>query len=233
MARRLVLSCEHASYKIPAAYKQVFHGQAALLRSHRGWDPGALDVASRLQRCFNAPLLTARYSRLLVDLNRSPTHPRVFSTISRALPVASRVELLQTVHQPHWDAVIDAVRQAGAQPSRRAPAPVVHLAVHSFTPTLDGVERSCEIGLLYDPRRAAEQKLALDLQRVLQAPDRRVRRNYPYRGVADGLPTALRRRFPGRAYAGLELELNQRWLAQVGASAAASLLGEALRALGF
>jgi hypothetical protein len=40
-------------------------------------------------------------------------------------------------------------------------------------------------------------------------PALRVRRNYPYRGQADGLPTWLRRKFPDRAYVGLEFELNQ------------------------
>jgi hypothetical protein len=37
-----------------------------------------------------------------------------------------------------------------------------------------------------------------------------VRRNYPYRGVSDGLPTHLRRRFRERCYAGVELEVNQK-----------------------
>ena len=36
-----------------------------------------------------------------------------------------------------------------------------------------------------------------------------MRRNYPYRGRADGLPTWLRRKFPDRAYVGVEFELNQ------------------------
>ena len=37
----------------------------------------------------------------------------------------------------------------------------------------------------------------------------RVRMNYPYRGVSDGLTRALRRRHGDRDYAGIELELNQ------------------------
>jgi hypothetical protein len=46
----------------------------------------------------------------------------------------------------------------------------------------------------------------------LEAPGLRVRRNYPYRGVADGFTTALRRRFPADLYLGIELEVNQRLL---------------------
>jgi hypothetical protein len=37
----------------------------------------------------------------------------------------------------------------------------------------------------------------------------RVRRNYPYAGKADGLTAYLRRLFPGAAYLGVELEVNQ------------------------
>ena len=36
-----------------------------------------------------------------------------------------------------------------------------------------------------------------------------LRRNYPYRDVADGLATWLRRRFADPDYAGFELEVNQ------------------------
>ena len=38
----------------------------------------------------------------------------------------------------------------------------------------------------------------------------RVRRNYPYRGYADGLTTHLRRRHRGRCYLGIEIEVNQK-----------------------
>jgi hypothetical protein len=37
-----------------------------------------------------------------------------------------------------------------------------------------------------------------------------VRRNYPYRGSADGLTTHLRRLHPDGRYAGVEIEVNQK-----------------------
>ena len=37
-----------------------------------------------------------------------------------------------------------------------------------------------------------------------------VRRNYPYAGKSDGLPTHLRRRFQDACYCGIELEINQK-----------------------
>jgi predicted N-formylglutamate amidohydrolase len=88
---------------------------------------------------------------------------------------------------------------------------VVHVGVHTFTPTLNGRRRTADIGLLYDPDRPFEVEIAdaLALRLRAVAPRLRVRRNYPYRGAADGLTTTLRRRFPGSRYAGLEIEVNQ------------------------
>ncbi len=90
---------------------------------------------------------------------------------------------------------------------------VFHVAVHSFTNYLDG-ERNADIGLLYDPRRA-EKGLCVRWEEILNEldPALRVRRNYPYRGEADGLPTWLRRKFPDRAYVGVESSSIRPWSA--------------------
>jgi hypothetical protein len=42
------------------------------------------------------------------------------------------------------------------------------------------------------------------------APAFSVRRNYPYRGTADGFTTYLRRQLSSSPYLGIELEINQR-----------------------
>ena len=62
-------------------------------------------------------------------------------------------------------------------------------------------------------------------------PALRVRRNYPYRGAADGLPTWLRRRFPARVYLGVELEANQAYLAGPRRAELARALAETLAVL--
>ncbi|HKU87791.1 MAG TPA: N-formylglutamate amidohydrolase, partial [Casimicrobiaceae bacterium] len=45
-------------------------------------------------------------------------------------------------------------------------------------------------------------------------------RNYPYRGRSDALTRYLRERFDAAAYAGIELEINQRHVRNGGAIAA-------------
>jgi len=97
---------------------------------------------------------------------------------------------------------------------------VIHIAAHSFTPVLDGVARTADVGLLYDPARAGEVHLCARWQAALAAlaPQLRTRRNYPYRGKSDGLCSWLRRRFDERAYVGIELEVNQKHVFRGGAS---------------
>lgn len=202
----LLLSCEHGGNRVPAAYRELFAGQAALLATHRGYDIGALAAARHLRDAWGAPLVAATTTRLLVDLNRSPGHHRRFSEFTRSLPAAERARILARHYAPYRDDV--AARVAAAVAAGRR---VWHVSVHSFVAALDGQERGCDVGLLYDPSRPMERRLGRDWQAGLRrhAPGLRVRRNFPYRGVADGLVTALRRQFGPRQYAGLELELNQ------------------------
>ncbi len=203
----MVVTCEHGGNRVPRRDRSLFAHAGRALASHRGFDAGALDVARRLARAWRAPLFSATTTRLLVDLNRSPHNPAVFSAHTRGLPRARRDALLDRHHRPHW-------RRVRAALAERT-GPVLHLAVHSFTPVLRGMRRDFGIGILYDPKRRAERSLALVWQRRLARalPGVGVRRNAPYRGDADGLTTALRRELPARHYLGIELELNQRLIA--------------------
>jgi predicted N-formylglutamate amidohydrolase len=207
----LVVSCEHGGKRVPAPLAALFRGRARWLASHRGWDPGALTAARALARATGAPLVAHTITRLLVDANRSPSNPAVFSAATRRLAPDCRALLLDHYHRPHWQRVRRALRAAGARGR-----PVLHVAVHSFTPRFRGERRDFEIGLLYDPRRRRERSLAAGWKRRLYEldPELRVRRNAPYRGDADGLTTALRRELGASRYLGLELELAQAALAR-------------------
>lgn len=209
----LVVTAEHGGNRVPRPYRDLFRDAGPLLGSHRGWDPGSLDLARRIADRLDAPLVSSTVTRLLVDLNRSAHNPRVFSEITRGLDRPDRHELLRRWHRPHWGAAERAVADALAGADR-----VVHLAIHTFTPELGGVVRRPDIALLYDPRRDGERGLAARWVRLLRervrqgARDRVVARNDPYRGAADGLTTALRRVHPDPAYVGIEIEVNQRHL---------------------
>lgn len=201
---RIVVTCEHATAAVPARWRASMRGADAALASHRGWDPGAEPFARALAEALDAPLVLGRSTRLLVDLNRSPHNPRRFSEWTRVLDRAERAELDTGLHAPHLADVLAAC--AGA-PSR----PVVHVAVHSFDPTLHASRHGVEVGILYDPARPLERVIGPAWAAALRARGVATRRNFPYLGKTDGLATWLRGRLAASCYAGFELELSQAW----------------------
>jgi predicted N-formylglutamate amidohydrolase len=201
----LIITCEHGGHAVPRPYRAVFKGQRELLASHRSYDLGALGLARRMAARFEAPLHAAVTSRLLVDMNRSIGHPRLFSAFTRSLPEKDKQRILREYYAHHRDPIEMAVRQRIA-----AGGSVVHIACHSFAPSLDGRTRSMDVGLLYDPRREDEHRFCAAWKKSLtdRYPDGQIRRNAPYKGVSDGLATYFRKHFAQR-YIGIELEMNQ------------------------
>jgi predicted N-formylglutamate amidohydrolase len=202
----LVLTCEHASNTIPTRYVRYFETRAAqlALSTHAGIDLGALQLARALQRRLGVRLFSGKVSRLLIELNRSNHHPRLWSRFSQRLTEEEKAAVVSSYYDAHRSAVTRHVESIEGEM-------VVHIGVHSFTPSLDGELRNADIGLLYDPRRAREREFCRTWHRLIESaePNLRVRRNYPYRGNTDGFTTTLRRRFSARRYLGIELEVNQ------------------------
>jgi predicted N-formylglutamate amidohydrolase len=225
--RRLLVSCEHGGNEVPAVYAPLFAGASAVLDSHRALDFGALDVARAFGERLGVTPVTATVTRLVVDLNRSPYHRNVFSEYTRALTRGEKRAAMDGHYWPYRKEVERRVERAV-----RAGAFVLHVSAHSFTPALEGEVRNCDVGLLYDPRSGSERRFIAAWQAALgvQAPSLRVRRNYPYRGVSDALVTHLRRAHGHRAYAGVELEVNQKHVGMPGWRALVAALTDALEA---
>jgi predicted N-formylglutamate amidohydrolase len=217
MAERhqFLVTCEHGGNRIPAAYRDSFVGREAVLQSHRGFDFGALAVAREVAQALGATLIFSTISRLLVDLNRSPRHPRLHAEWIQRLPDSSRQQILIDYYLPFRASAEAVIMHALASGKH-----VIHLSSHSFTPELDGIVRAADVGLLYDPARAGEAALCREWHTGLKArePRLRVRRNYPYTGRSDGFAAYLRRRFAADEYIGVELEINQRLLRMGGKS---------------
>ncbi len=206
MADAFLITCEHGGNRIPLPYRELFRGSRALLDSHRGYDPGSLVLARAIAAALRGLLLTSTVSRLLVDLNRSIGHPRVFSAATRGAPAKLRAKILDQYYRPYREQAEHFVSQSVSRGRR-----VIHISAHSFTPKLNGQVRRADVGLLYHPGRRGEVELCARWKAALAstAPELRVRRNYPYAGKGDGLTSHLRLRFPPGAYVGIELEVNQ------------------------
>jgi len=204
-----IVTCEHGGNHVPPPYQALFEGHEDALESHRGHDPGALVLAHELAQALNAPLVSSTTSRLVVELNRSPGHSKLFSEFMRQAPAEVREDALARYYRPYRNEVEHLVAEALREGRR-----VVHISSHSFTPVMGGVTRNADIGLLYDPSREPERALCLRWAAALRehGPQWRVRRNYPYTGKSDGLCTGLRRHFASECYVGIELEINQRFV---------------------
>ena len=77
----LVFVCDHASNALPQLYGTLGLDKGAFA-THIAYDIGAADVTRTLARAFAAHAVLARWSRLLVDLNRGPDDPTLVMQLS-------------------------------------------------------------------------------------------------------------------------------------------------------
>jgi len=206
---KLVLTCEHGGNKIPVKFLLLFAEAQEALNSHRGLDLGALDLFHHLSNlaCFSQ---SNTISRLLIEINRSKGHPKLFSKFTKDLSHKEKIELIETFYFPYRTEVEKKISELIAKGEE-----VLHFSVHSFTPVWKGESRNADIGLLYDPSKPREKSFCKNLkqQLLLQSPSLKIRYNYPYLGIADGFTTHLRTQFP-KKYSGIELEVNQKFTSQ-------------------
>ena len=215
----LILTCEHASNRLPAAFKKAI--PAEVLKTHRAYDIGAVQVFRKLVK-FAKPefYCEGKFSRLFVDLNRTITNKSAFSEYYDALETrdkaaAKKAKTQATAYWQEYRAAIEKFVDSALKPktlaAKSAPT-IIHLGIHSFTPVLNSKVRSTDIGILYDPTRPQERAYANVIKAEIKRlyPAMKVRFNYPYKGTSDGLTTTLRKKF-GPDYVGIEIEINQKF----------------------
>ena len=157
----LILVCEHASRYIPDALNNLGLDETAA-REHIAWDIGALELAEQLSEKIGATLLSANYSRLLIDLNRPrhapdsiPAQSEIYQVPgNRELDEATRECRRQCLFKPfhaRLQQLIDARLAEGR--------PVRVVGIHSFTPIYYGQPRELEAGVLFGQAKAYAQRL--------------------------------------------------------------------------
>lgn len=157
--RPVLLVCDHASRRFPAAVGDLGL-DAAAMECHLAWDIGAGAVTEWVARELDVTAVLAGYSRLVVDCNRNLMDPSAFLEFgdgivipgNRGLTQAEKDRRASELYWPYHYAIdVEVRRLSGVQ------YPPVIIAIHSFTPVLDGIRRDCEIGVLWDAdRRTAE-----------------------------------------------------------------------------
>jgi predicted N-formylglutamate amidohydrolase len=206
MKYSLLLTCEHGGNEVPQEYQALLANSDDVLTSHRGWDAGALAMAQSMSRQLNVPLFSQTVSRLLVEMNRSLDNEQLFSEFTHKLSEEAKAALIQKFYYPYRRSVENYL-------SKLSP-PVLHLSIHSFTPVMNDIVRKVDVGLLFDPSRKFETEVCEVLQRELKKKlkDYQVAFNEPYLGVDDGFTTYLRTKHCDSDYAGIEIEVNQRYV---------------------
>lgn len=189
-----LLVCDHACNRIPRSLANLGL-QAEQRARHIAWDAGAAEVARGLGARLDATLVLGNWSRLVIDLNRSPASPESIPEISdnlripgnQGLTAADRARRLSALFQPYHGAIA-ALLQA------RAALPIQLIGIHSFTPRLGGQLRPWHIGIAC----GADRRLADPLIRALRRHrDLQVGDNRPYdidHEIDYTLPTHARNR---------------------------------------
>jgi len=204
---KLVITCEHAFPDIPEKYQHLFEKDPEVLNTHEAFDPGAFELFRALEQFADFSKYQT-IGRLLVETNRSYNHQKLYSRYSSKLSGNEKDTILQKFYWPYRREIKENIEQFIKEGHT-----VLHLSIHSFTPVWNSIERNCDIGLLYDPRRIVEKKFCNNWKKSLLQKNSKlnIRFNYPYLGKSDGFTTALRSSFLDD-YLGIELEVNQKWV---------------------
>ncbi|MGB5738793.1 MAG: N-formylglutamate amidohydrolase, partial [Woeseia sp.] len=125
----------------------------AALRCHLAWDIGAGALTETLAQRLGATAVLCNYSRLVVDCNRQLLDPQAFLEFgdgviihgNRALNEEQKKARATEIFWPYHAAIDKQIKRLTAA----GITPII-LAIHSFTPVMNGVSRPWEIGILWD-----------------------------------------------------------------------------------
>ncbi len=203
---RLVLTCEHASNRIPPPLTTT-ESDRRWLETHWGWDIGAQAVTRELVRIKECLGVTCEFSRLICDTNRPPEHENFIRTAIDGQALSFNNQLDETEVQRrielYWEPYHEAVgRCLGERLSRGGD--VVLLSIHSFTPHFREQDRPMELGVLFDDYGAVARRLAENFE----AEGFVTALNLPYSG-REGLMFAAAQHGLEHGVIYLELEIRQ------------------------
>ncbi len=227
-AAPILFVSDHDANTVPAALSRLGLPDEELAR-HIGHDIGIAYLARRLAERFDAPLITTGYSRLMVDCNRPPFTAGSIPLISDGTEVPGNRNLDDDARRQRYAALFAPYHAAIAAHLAGAVAPVLLVALHSFTPRLrtGGGDRPWHIGFLWgDDDRASAAMIELFASRN---PDAVVGANQPYSGIG---PEGYTVPVHGSGRHNLTLEFRQDLIANpAGGDNWAQRFGDALAAL--
>ena len=202
-AAQLILTCEHGSNVLPPNYRWEPRDRW-LAQTHWAWDIGATTLTRTLCRGLEAPAVIARYSRLLVDLNRELDSPTLFRDDADGRPVFLNVGLSAEVRAQRVAQYYAPYHRSVDEVCGAQRAASIVLSVHTYTPVYQGQRRTLEVGVLFDKEAALGEQLTDHLlaDGFDAAP------NEPYSGLK-GLAYAVQAAADRNGRRALEIEVRQ------------------------
>lgn len=230
----LVILGDHAGCAVPESLHNLGLDRRTLT-THIALDIGVATLGLLLTQRLDATFIAQRYSRLVIDCNRDPSHPASILTESDGTVVpanqaldltgqrARRLEVFEPYH-----ARIDACLMQ-RRSNRRAP---IIIALHSFTPVWNGERRPWGYGVLHLGQSSFSRSVLTGLRQRLGNDE--VGDNEPYRMDATDYTVPRHAIAKGLDY--LELEVRQDLLTfasgrQAVGAVLVAILEEALQAL--
>ncbi len=148
----VLLVCDHANCRFPVSLGDLGLDPPAR-RCHLAVDIGAGALTEKLAASLSVTAVLCQYSRLVVDCNRQLLDPGAFLEFGDGVVVPGNRNLhpeqkalrADSVYWPYHSAIDDEIKRLESFGT-----PPAVLAIHSFTPVLNGVARPWHIGILWD-----------------------------------------------------------------------------------
>ena len=170
---------DHAGRKIPSFLADLGVSEA-VRATHIGWDIGIDGVGQVLAKKLSALLIEQQYSRLVIDCNRAPGHPTSIVSVSDGVVIPANQNISpeertwreQAILFPYHDRITQELDKRQHQGRD-----TLLVALHSFTPIMDGFARPWHVGVLHN----RDARFGAIMFRLLQAEGFTVGDNEPYR----------------------------------------------------
>jgi predicted N-formylglutamate amidohydrolase len=226
---RYVITCDHASRRIPRALGTLGLPEHELER-HIAWDIGVAELGRKLAAALDATLILQGYSRLVIDCNRPLDRPDSIATSSEDTPIPGNVDISPASARARAAEIFEPyhARIQRELDERRARSQTTLLVLlHSFTPVYRAVGRAWHAGVLH----LRDTRLASPVLRALRAePGLVVGDNEPY-AASDLTDYGIVEHGEKRGLLHVELEVRQDLIADdAGTSAWAERLARVLEA---
>ncbi len=202
---------DHAGRAIPPGLAVLGLLEPDLGR-HIAWDIGVFGLGQHLARSLDATFISQRYSRLVIDCNRDPVRADAIPEISDGTTVPANLDLSEQdrarrvtgVFKPYHDRITNELDTRAARGT-----PTVVVALHSFTPVMQGFVRPWQYGVLHLGGSAFSDAMLARLRAETDGPE--VGDNEPY--AMDGVDFTVPHHAIGRGLDYVELEVRQDLLA--------------------